>query len=291
LNTLYIVVDANLSTRKIAYFQPSENQRSATIIFMKRKNLVPNLITSFGLACGLFVIFKANLKFVGPYQLLHGASLLLLLAALADVLDGMVARLIHAESEFGVIFDSLADAISFGVAPSVLFLRVLSLEVLNPLAFVAVLTAMLFTIGGVLRLVRFSVTIEEETQKNFRGLPIPGAAACAVSANLFLYSPLFKSWIDLSMTTTTLILIGLMLLLTYLMVSKWRFPSLKALHVRVPSPELIMVTVGVVLVLLYGMLYFFPLMAIIVSLGYVLVGWGLSITQVIRGKRQPDDDE
>ena len=261
---------------------------------MKRKNIVPNLITSFGLACGLFVIFKANLRFVGPYQLLHGASLLLLLAALADVLDGTVARLIHAESEFGVIFDSLADAISFGVAPSVLFLRVLSLEVLSPLAFVSVLTAMLFTIGGVLRLVRFSVTAEEETQKNFRGLPIPGAAACAVSANLFLYSPLFKGWVELSMTTTTLILIALMLLLTYLMVSKWRFPSLKALHVPAPSPELIMGTVGIALALLYGMLYFFPLMAIVVSLSYVLIGWGISITHVVKRKKSgefPDDDE
>ena len=260
---------------------------------MKRMNLVPNIITSFGLACGLFVIFKANLKFVGPYQLLHGASLLLLLAALADVLDGAVARIIHAESEFGLVFDSLADAISFGVAPSVLFLRVLSLEVLSPLAFLSVLTAMLFTIGGVLRLVRFSVTVEEEPEKNFRGLPIPAAAACAVSANLFLYSPLFKSWVELSMTATTLILIALMLLLAYLMVSKWRFPSLKALHVRVPSMEMIMGTVALALALLYGVLYFFPLMAIVVSLSYVIIGWFFAVMRVVRARRlgSPDEDD
>ncbi len=240
-------------------------------------NLVPNMITSFGLACGLFVIFKANLKFVGPYQLLHGASLLLLMAALADVLDGAVARLMHAESEFGLVFDSLADAMSFGVAPSVLFLRVLALEVLSPLAFFSVLTAMVFTIGGVLRLVRFSVTVEEDVEKNFQGLPIPAAAACAVSANLFLYSPLFKGWVDLSLTATTLILIGIMLLLSYLMVSKWRFPSLKALHMKVPSLQWMMGTVGIALALLYGMLYFFPLMAVVVSFSYLLIGWSLSI--------------
>ncbi len=64
----------------------------------------------------------------GLFHVLNISALLLLVAAFADLLDGAVARAIGAESEFGVVFDSLADAVSFGVAPSVLLLKALSLE-------------------------------------------------------------------------------------------------------------------------------------------------------------------
>ena len=87
---------------------------------MRRVYLIPNMITAFGLACGLFVIFKVNMVEPGSglFQVLSISVLLLLVAAFADLLDGAVARAFRAESEFGFIFDSLADAISFGVAPS-----------------------------------------------------------------------------------------------------------------------------------------------------------------------------
>ena len=95
---------------------------------MRKIYLIPNIITAFGLACGLFVIFKINMVEPGSgiYTVLNTSALLLLVAAFADLLDGAVARAFHAESEFGVMFDSLADAISFGVAPSVLLLKSLS---------------------------------------------------------------------------------------------------------------------------------------------------------------------
>ena len=113
---------------------------------MRRIYLIPNIITAFGLSCGLFVIFKVNMVEPGSglFHALYVATLLLLAAAFADLLDGAVARAIRAESEFGVIFDSLADAISFGVAPSVLLLKSLSLEQGTGLSFFAMLGA-----GGV----------------------------------------------------------------------------------------------------------------------------------------------
>src|SRR5271168_3017161 len=118
---------------------------------MKQVYLIPNIITAFGLACGLFVIFKVNMvePGSGTYQVLHASTLLLLVAAFADLLDGAVARVIRAESEFGFMFDSLADAISFGVAPSVLLLKSLSLEQGTGLSFFAMLGALLFSICGV----------------------------------------------------------------------------------------------------------------------------------------------
>lgn len=169
---------------------------------MKQFYLLPNIITAFGLSCGLFVIFKVNMTEprVGTYELLYSSALLLLLAAFADLLDGAVARVIRAESEFGSMFDSLADAISFGVAPSVLFKKFI-FAASNGTFFFAVVGAMLYTISGVLRLVRFNVRAHEiktdkEAQnaykKNFTGLPIPASAAGAISVNLFLHSVFAK---------------------------------------------------------------------------------------------------
>src|ERR1700722_7625358 len=92
---------------------------------MKRIYLLPNVITAFSLCCGLFIIFRmcmAPLSEVTPHLLTVMAGIFLL-AALADLMDGAVARMMKAESEFGGIFDSLSDAISFGVAPSVVILK------------------------------------------------------------------------------------------------------------------------------------------------------------------------
>jgi len=97
---------------------------------MKKIYLLPNIITAFGLTCGLFVIFKINMTGVGEVtpQLLLFITGMLILAAFADLLDGAIARVMKAESEFGTLFDSLADAVTFGVAPSIVILKTLSIE-------------------------------------------------------------------------------------------------------------------------------------------------------------------
>src|ERR1700722_5210603 len=115
---------------------------------MKRVHLLPNVITAFGLSCGLFVIFKMNMTEVGAanYQVLAATTGILLLAALADLLDGAVARAMKAESEFGGLFDSLADAISFGVAPSIIVLKSLSISPGTELSFFLTTAAMVFSV-------------------------------------------------------------------------------------------------------------------------------------------------
>lgn len=271
--------------------------------------MIPNIITAFGLACGLFVIFKVNMLEAGSgtYQVLNTSVILLLVAAVADLLDGAVARAIHAESEFGFMFDSLADAISFGVAPSVLMLKSLSLEQGTGLSFFAVLGAMLFSICGVLRLVRFNVKVTEAKgnvgalaaqKKHFTGLPIPAGALAAVSANLFLASPFGEKIFPMSVTTHASILTCLMILLGYFMVSRWKFPSAKALHFRVPSFQLVLFTVIAAIVFLYGILYFFPIILIAIAWGYIALALTLSIIRLIAGKKsktledfEPDEDD
>ena len=263
---------------------------------MRHIYLIPNIITAFALSCGLFVVFKVNLSEpdTGVYELLYSSALLLLLAAFADLLDGAVARVIHAESEFGLMFDSLADAISFGVAPSVLFLKSLSLEHGSGLSFFAVVGAMLYTICGVLRLVRFNVKAHEVKtnkkailahKKNFIGLPIPAAAAGALSVNLFLHSKFAEHWFRLSYLTKAIGLCSFMILLGYLMISKWKFPSIKTLHIRVPSFHLVLFTVILAIFVLYGIFYYLPLVFVLASLGYILTGCVLTTIRLIAGKK------
>lgn len=276
---------------------------------MKRVYLVPNIITAFGLACGLFVIFKVNMIEIGggDFEVVKMSAILLLVAALADVVDGALARAIHAESEFGFIFDSLADAISFGVAPSVLMLKTLSLEQGSALAFFGAAGAMIYSLCGVLRLVRFSVKTAEAKgnvelqaaqKKNFTGLPIPAAAAAAVSVNLFFLSPLIHRWIDVAQNERAIILSCVMILLGYLMVCRLKFPSVKMLQFRLPSFHLAFLSVVVAVFVLYGILYFFAEILTIVAWGYIALALVLSIIRMIAGKKsktledfepEPDD--
>ncbi|KAG6559194.1 CDP-alcohol phosphatidyltransferase [Candidatus Rhabdochlamydia oedothoracis] len=260
---------------------------------MRRVYLIPNMITAFGLACGLFVIFKVNMVEPGSglFQVLRISVLLLLVAAFADLLDGAVARAFRAESEFGFIFDSLADAISFGVAPSVLLLKTLSLEPGTGLSFLAVLGAMLYSICGILRLVRFNVKTTEPNaealseKKHFTGLPIPAAALAAVSLNFLFASNFFHNYFSLSEEAHAITLSIVMIILGYFMVSRWKFPSSKALHFRVPSFQLVFGTVISAIFIFYGTLYFFPIMLTIVTWSYILLGWTLSIIRLIAGRK------
>lgn len=276
---------------------------------MRRISLIPNIVTAFSLACGLFVIFKLNIVEPGAdiYQLIHASAVLLLISGCADFADGAIARAMRAESEFGVVFDSLADAVAFGVAPSVIFLKRLSLEQGTGLSFYAICGAMLFSICGILRLVRFNVKKSEAKgdrdalmaqKKNFTGLPIPAGALAAVFANLFLASSFGKKLLPLSEDAIAIILSTVMIVLGYLMISRWKFPSLKMLHVRVASYQLVLGTVILTLVLLYGLLYFFPIIMLGASWGYILLALSLSVARLIAGKKsktlvdfEPEEEE
>lgn len=281
----------------------------ATMGAMKRVYLVPNIITAFGLACGLFVIFKVNMiePGYGDYEVVRTSAILLLVAGFADFIDGALARAIRAESEFGFVFDSLADAISFGVAPSVLMLKTLSLEQGSLFSFFGATAAMVYSLCGVLRLVRFNVKVTEAKgnvemqaaqKKHFTGLPIPAAAAAAVSANLFLLSSHFTKWIDLSTSHRAIVLTCLMIVLGYFMVCRLKFPSLKMLHFRIPSFHLAFFTVVMAVFFLYGILYFFAETLAILAWGYVVLALILSLIRFIAGKKsktledfEPEPDE
>lgn len=276
---------------------------------MRRIYIVPNFITAFSLAAGLFVIFKVNLNEPGAetYKTVLTSSIILLLAACADWFDGMVARAMHAESEFGRVFDSLADAITFGVAPTVLLLKTLSLERGTPLSFLAIFGAMIFSICGILRLARFNVlqmvakrvgTESKKQLKHFVGLPIPAAALALVGANLLFVYPKFLEWLGPPEMAQPIALTIIAVTLGYFMVSRFKFPSAKVLHFRLPSFHLVFFAVFFAIFLLYGVLYFFPFVLTIATWVYILLGWTLAAIRLIAGKKsktledfEPDQDE
>lgn len=262
---------------------------------MKRVYLVPNFITAFGLACGLFVIFKINMVQPGDgaYEVVYTSALLLLVAAIADFVDGAVARAIRAESEFGFVFDTLADAVSFGVAPSVLLLKTLSLEEGTPLSFVAAIGCMVYSLCAVLRLVRYNVKAAEAKgnvelmaaqKRHFTGLPVTAAWAAAVSANLLFLFPPTQKWTAVEPSTKAILLTCVMLLLGYFMVCRLKFPSLKVLHFKIPSFQLAIFTVIAAIFFLYGILYFSPFILGITWV-YIALSLILSLIRRIAGKK------
>ena len=254
---------------------------------MKRLYILPNFITAFGLACGLFVIFKVNMIEPGSgyYNVMKISAFFLILAGLADFIDGVIARAFKVESEFGCVFDSLADAVSFGVAPSVLLLKSLSLEQGTYLSFIIAAGALIYSLCGILRLARYTAQAQKakknineviDLKKNFTGLPIPAAAAASVSINLFFLSP-FSKYVEISETFKVIFLSILMILLGYLMVSRWKFASLKALNFKIKSFHLAFLTVVLASFTLYGILYYFSLVLMILAWGYIFLAVVLAI--------------
>ena len=280
---------------------------------MKKVHLLPNVITAFALTCGLFVIFKMSMIAPGEVtvHVLIEAAAILILAAFADLLDGALARAMKAQSEFGGLFDSLADSITFGVAPSVIVLKSLSIPSGTELSFFMTTAAMVYTVCGVLRLVRYNITNRtvpasqvkvspDEKNKNFTGLPIPAAAAAAVSGNLFLASNEFNSLFSINETVRTWILFFMMIVIGYFMISRWKFPSLKNLHIRVANFQIVFLTVIAAVFIIYGLLTHFAVVFFCLSWSYLIIAWVLSIARLIAGKKAkaledyepaPDDDE
>ena len=142
----------------------------------KLKFVLPNLFTVTSIFCGFYALTLCAGE-ASPAQL-YQAALAIFFAMFFDGFDGRVARLTRTQSQFGVELDSLADVISFGVAPAMLVYK----WALAPLGFIGLFVAFLYTACGALRLARFNVlSHREDSSRFFVGLPIPLAAGVIVS--------------------------------------------------------------------------------------------------------------
>jgi len=192
---------------------------------MKKVYLLPNLFTAGSLFCGLLAIIDTFNAYSGLDEirgdaLLMSACWLILLAAVLDGIDGKIARLTRTQSAFGINFDSLADLVSFGVAPGLLIYSLLA-EGNNR---IAISVSILYTICGALRLARFNVQVTKEEKKSFTGLPIPGAAGVVVSS-FIIFREINAPWV-------LKVLPVLMVVISYLMVSKINYPSFKNIELE-----------------------------------------------------------
>jgi len=236
-------------------------KRRPKIKMEKGVYILPNLFTTGNLFCGFWSIIS-----VFQEHYFYGA-VAILLAAIFDVLDGKVARLAGATSKFGIQYDSLADLVSFGIAPAVLAFS----WALRPFGRFGWFAAFLFVVCGALRLARFNVLAAVGDTKYFRGLPIP-AAASMVSLVILLYLRLIETgWIK------DIVVLGMIYALAFLMVSTIRYYSFKELNLarQKPFSIFIFVVLSMIVIVMEPVIVLFGFVLAYVLSGPVgmVVGW------------------
>ncbi len=187
------------------------------------KKHIPNFVTLLNLLSGVLSIY---ISFTGDLKI---AALMIFLAAIFDFLDGLMARLLNAKSDIGLQLDSLADVVSFGVAPAfVLYKTIMLREVLNgrtELEFLA-FSAFMIPLFSALRLAKFNV--DEDQTTTFTGMPTPAAALYFASFPVMILGCLKDTrnfYYDI--VTNPYFLAGSAVVISLLMVSKLPMFSLK----------------------------------------------------------------
>ncbi|SFA70747.1 MULTISPECIES: CDP-diacylglycerol--serine O-phosphatidyltransferase [unclassified Bacillus (in: firmicutes)] len=188
------------------------------------RRAIPNLFTLSNLFCGFIsIVFTAN----GDFK---NAAILILIGMMLDSMDGRLARMLNAQSEIGKELDSLADIVTFGVAPAILVYY----ASFSQYGLIGLIIAGLFPLFGAFRLARFNVNAKSSINY-FTGVPITAAGG------LLTLIVMLNRWIP------DLIISVSFMALCFLMVSKYKIPSLKS----VPLPKY-----GTIITALLGYLLF-----------------------------------
>ena len=247
---------------------PENNTPAVKTKRLRRSVLVlPSLFTVANLFCGYYAILSTM------NQMYQQAAVAIGIAILLDSMDGFIARLTNTSSEFGLQLDSLADMISFGVAPSIL---VLSWGLLPNadmrLAYVAAFT---FTVCGATRLARFNV--QAGNLKHFVGLPIPAAGGTIAAIVYFFVNPIADPLYANIMLAITFVL-------AFLMVSTLRYNSLKVVTIGKKSHFTVLV-----IALLFALIFFLSRPTLIIlAFSYALSGPILKLCGMLRRKRSDE---
>ena len=258
----------------------------------RRPTKVAYALPTFFTAGNMFLGFVAIMKCfegalaaaaggLGPNIHFQLAAQMIGMAVLLDGLDGRIARMTNTTSDFGREMDSLADAITFGIAPAVLgfswgfhfvdtsghfFLR-------EHLMRIGYFVSFIFALCGSARLARFNVQTNvlpknpgRADRKYFVGLPIPAAAGLvaaivyATDSDPIVWWPFAIAWL------------ALLALLSFLMVSTWRYRSFKDLNMMRPRSPLLVIVIGSILFLTWNYSQ-----AMLLSLGVLYVGSGIAV--------------
>ena len=289
--------------------------------FRKGVFVIPSLLTTANIFCGFYSVmeslagFKA-LAFVPAAGLdlaysaaIHSATehfdraaVVIGFAALFDLLDGRVARMTNATSEFGLELDSIADVISFGIAPALLAYAwgYGQMPELHKLGWAA---SFLFLICGALRLARFNVQARRPhptnlppknpkvDKKAFVGMPIPVGATMIASIVHFAPRPLgyvseshlWSLWIGPKAYSTALLV--LVVCLAFLMISTLRYSSLKNVGVGNRNPRILIIGLAMVVILIW---FYSQWVLLIISTIYVSHGVVAKLWSLLKPRRAPE---
>ena len=252
--------------------------------------LLPNLMTAGNLFCG----FAATLKMLqgallqasdadSAAVLFHTAIWYILGACIFDLLDGRLARLGGQDSAFGREFDSLADIVSFGLAPALMVYRIVLIDF--PRA--GWVVAFVYLLCGALRLARFNCIAAAGAStgagKNFRGFPIPAAAGLIASLTLFILWWFGER--DHFIGGWKWVLPPLMLFLSFMMFSRFSYPSFKGINWRTTKsvPRFLIISVVLITTVLN-----YEWMPAILFIAYLLYGF---LRPFISPKRRREIEE
>ncbi len=220
------------------------------------RSIVPNFFTVGNMLSGFMSIIFAvqNKDFVL-------ASWMILLAGFLDAIDGKVARITNSSSKFGVEYDSLADVVSFGVAPSLIIYEYF----LHSWSMVGMLISFFPLLFGSIRLARFNVQVTGFSKSHFNGLPIPGSAIAIASYILFM---------DYFFDGTVLprFILALVFIVSVLMVSNVRYEVITNFSMNGGGKQKLILTglvIFALLVIVYPQALIFPVMLVYIISGMV----------------------
>lgn len=254
--------------------------------------ILPSLFTTGNMAAGYYAILQVMHATTAEYWHLDNAAKAIGFAVLFDGLDGRIARMTGTSSDFGKELDSLADVITFGVAPAMLawtwgfhLMPPVSLTEWHiKLSQLGAIASFLFLMAGASRLARFNITTNAQPsnpgrpgKKYFVGMPIPaGAGVIAAMVHFSGGDPIF-SWY------TALTWVAMITAVGYLMVSTWRFYSFKDIDFDSRHPFRLIVLLAVV----FGSLWFFSRQVLFgIALLYTFSGVLWRLQWIFRRRRR-----
>ena len=257
---------------------------------------LPTLFTAGNIFLGYISIIRsfkgamlASAQSVGASDHFVIAAQAIGAAVFLDGLDGRIARMTNTTSDFGREMDSLADVITFGIAPAVLA-YCWGVQTVKPGGFlpdhrIGIFVSFLFLLCGAARLARFNVQTNpipknpgRPDRKYFVGLPIPAAAAMVAAVVYACDSVPLEQWL------WSVLWLALLALLSFLMVSTWRYPSFKEISLTGPRSPLTVILFGVLIYLIW---YYSQPVLLALSMLYVSTGIFIRAGGIIRRRFRP----
>jgi len=241
-------------------YNPAQRRRRGIYI-------LPSLFTTGALFCGFFAIVQAM------QSNFEWAAVSIFIAMILDGLDGRVARLVHAQSDFGAEYDSMADMVSFGVAPALVMYE-WALRSLDRLGWIV---AFIYCVSAALRLARFNANIGVVDKRYFQGLASPAAAALVAGFVWVMMDFEIKGhsvrWIAAAVT----VFAGMS------MVTNCLYTSFKGINLK-KSVSFLMVAV---LILMFVLTFHYPAIPFGMFCIYALSGYVVSGMRWVRRKKPP----